>query len=128
MVHFRAPISALALAAFATQVNAAPFLNKRIAQTISDSTTQWVQACTAAGGAEQCNPISVTAFTTLLAAAGPCDQQNSADAMVDLAKQLNNDANMIKFAQIFAQQPRNTVRSAPPSIIEHKPDFFCVAP
>lgn len=29
--------------------------------------------------------------------------------MIDLAKQLNNDADMIKFAQIFAQQPRNTV-------------------
>jgi hypothetical protein len=32
--------------------------------------------------------------------------------MVDLAKTLNNDADMIKFAQIFAQQPRNTVRFA----------------
>ena len=51
----------------------------------------------------------MTAFSTLLAAAGPCDQQNSADAMIDLAKQLNNNADMIKFAQIFAQQPRNTV-------------------
>jgi len=29
--------------------------------------------------------------------------------MIDLAKQLNNDAQMIKLAQIFAQQPRNTV-------------------
>ncbi len=64
----------------------------------------------AAGGADKCNPVSVTAFTTLLAAAGPCEQQDSADAMVDLAKTLNNDADMIKFAQIFAQQPRNTVR------------------
>ena len=52
----------------------------------------------------------MTAFTTLLAAAGPCDQQDSADAMIDLAKTLNNDADMIKFSQIFAQQPRNTVR------------------
>ena len=95
-------------------VTGAP-LTKRIAQTISDSTQQWVQACEAAGGGEQCNPISVTAFSTLLAAAGPCDQQTSADAMIDLAKQLNNDADMIKFAQIFAQQPRNTVspRSRP---------------
>ena len=55
----------------------------------------------------------MTAFTTLLAAAGPCEQQDSADAMVDLAKTLNNDADMIKFAQIFAQQPRNTVRLPP---------------
>ena len=52
----------------------------------------------------------MTAFTTLLAAAGPCDQQESADAMIDLAKTLNNDADMIKFTQIFVQQPRNTVR------------------
>jgi len=29
--------------------------------------------------------------------------------MIDLAKQLNNDAKMIQLAQIFAQQPRNTV-------------------
>ena len=29
--------------------------------------------------------------------------------MIDLAKTLNNDPDMIKFAQIFAQQPRNTV-------------------
>ena len=62
----------------------------------------------AAGGGQQCQPVSQTAFMTLLAAAGPCDQQNAADQMVDLAKQLNNDANMIKFAQIFAQQPRNS--------------------
>jgi hypothetical protein len=31
--------------------------------------------------------------------------------MVDLAKTLNNDADMIRLAQIFVQQPRNTVRS-----------------
>ena len=30
--------------------------------------------------------------------------------MIDLAKTLNNDADMIKFTQIFVQQPRNTVR------------------
>jgi hypothetical protein len=51
----------------------------------------------------------VTAFSTLLAAAGPCEQQNAADQMIDLAKQLNDDAQMIKLAQIFRQQPRNTV-------------------
>ena len=51
----------------------------------------------------------MTAFSTLLAAAGPCEQQNAADQMIDLAKQLNNDAQMIKLAQIFSQQPRNTV-------------------
>ncbi|KAL5519186.1 hypothetical protein ACEPAH_869 [Sanghuangporus vaninii] len=98
---------ALVLATSATTSWAGP-LNKRIAQTIADSTTKWVQACTAAGGADQCNPLSQTAFMTLLAAAGPCDQQNAADQMIDLAKQLNNDADMIKFTQIFVQQPRNS--------------------
>ncbi|TCD70013.1 hypothetical protein EIP91_005263 [Steccherinum ochraceum] len=115
MVSIKVPSATLlfAVSALVSTVQAAPMhiLQKRIAQVISDSTQQWVQACTAAGGGQQCNPISVTAFTTLLAAAGPCDQQNSADAMVDLAKQLNNDANMIKFAQIFAQQPRNSPSS-----------------
>lgn len=86
-------------------------LHKRIDQTISDSTQKWQAACLTAGGADQCNPLSVSSFTTLLAAAGPCEQQDSADQMVDLAKTLNNDADMIKFAQIFAQQPRNSVRS-----------------
>ena len=62
----------------------------------------------AAGGADQCNPLSITAFSTLLAAAGPCDQQNAGDQMIDLAKALNNDADMIKFTQIFVQQPRNS--------------------
>ena len=65
---------------------------------------------TKAGGQDKCNPIAVTAFATLLAAADPCAQQDSADAMIDLAKQLNNDPDMIRLAQIFAQQPRNTVR------------------
>ncbi|KAI1781911.1 hypothetical protein LXA43DRAFT_1154692 [Ganoderma leucocontextum] len=100
----------LTLSALSLRAHGAP-LHKRIAQVISDSTALWEKACLAAGGGEQCNPISVTAFTTLLAAAGPCDQQDSADAMVDLAKTLNNDADMIKFAQIFAQQPRNTPNS-----------------
>lgn len=86
-------------------------VQKRIAQTTIDSVQPWENACTAAGGKEQCNSIAVTAAATLLAAAGPCDQQNNADIMINLAKQLNNDADMIKFAQIFAQQPRNTVRA-----------------
>ncbi|KAJ3711951.1 hypothetical protein C8R42DRAFT_595303 [Lentinula raphanica] len=87
-------------------VSAVP-LQKRISQTISDSTSAWVSACTAAGGASQCNTISQTAFSTLLAAGGNCDQQNAADSMIDLAKTLNNDSEMIRLAQIFVQQPRN---------------------
>ncbi|KAJ8454442.1 hypothetical protein ONZ51_g13022 [Trametes cubensis] len=108
MVQFTSALL-VALSAIAMHAQGAP-LQKRIAQVIADSTAKWEQACLAAGGAEKCNPVSVTAFTTLLAAAGPCEQQDSADAMIDLAKTLNNDADMIKFAQIFAQQPRNTVR------------------
>lgn len=100
---------AILLAALSVSVSAYP-LNKRIAQNTPDSTKKWEAACNAAGGGLQCNPVAVNAFGTLLAAAGPCDQQNAADAMVDLAKTLNNDPNMIKFAQIFAQQPRNSVR------------------
>jgi len=107
MVHFS--IVALALAA---SVMAAPVhLERRIAQVISASTAQWEKACLAAGGGGKCNPISITAFTTLLAAAGPCEQQNAADSMINLAKSLNNDPAMIKFSQIFAQQPRNSPNS-----------------
>ncbi|EGN95022.1 hypothetical protein SERLA73DRAFT_187302 [Serpula lacrymans var. lacrymans S7.3] len=94
----------------AASVNAAP-LWKRIQQTISDSTTKWEAACTAAGGGQQCNPVAVASFGTLLAAPGACAQQDAADNMIDLAKTLNNDPNMIKFAQIFAQQPRNSPTS-----------------
>ncbi|KAI5118764.1 hypothetical protein M0805_004850 [Coniferiporia weirii] len=97
----------LVLAAVASTSQAGP-LKKRIAQTIADSTAQWEQACDAAGGGEQCNPLSVTAFTTLLAAAGPCDQQNAADQMIDLAKTLSNSSEMITLTQIFVQQPRNS--------------------
>ncbi|KAI0681839.1 hypothetical protein C8Q76DRAFT_637387 [Earliella scabrosa] len=106
MVHF---VATLLLVLSAT-AQAAP-LKKRIAQVISDSTASWEKSCLAAGGGERCNPVSVTAFTTLLAAAGPCEQQDAADAMIDLANTLNSDADMIKFAQIFAQQPRNTPNS-----------------
>jgi hypothetical protein len=104
MVHFT---SVVVLALAAATVNGAP-LNKRIAQVIADSTTKWEAACTKAGGADQCNAISVEAFSTLLAAPGPCEQQNAGDKMIDLAKTLNNDPDMIKFAQIFVQQPRNS--------------------
>ncbi|KAF5351541.1 hypothetical protein D9758_007245 [Tetrapyrgos nigripes] len=108
MVHFTTALFLTALVA--SSANAAP-LNKRIAQVIADSTGKWEQACLSAGGGLQCNPVSVAAFTTLLAAAGPCDQQDNADAMIDLAKTLNNDPTMISLAQIFSQQPRNTPTS-----------------
>jgi hypothetical protein len=87
--------------------NASP-IEKRIAQVISDSTQQWVQACTAAGGGQQCGTTSQNAFMTLLANAGDCDQQNAADDMIALAKSLNNDPKMIALTQVFVQQPRNS--------------------
>jgi len=102
----------VALLAIASSVQAAPVsLNKRIEQTTIDAVTPWEDACNAAGGGQQCNPIAVTAASTLLAAAGNCDQQNSGDAMVSLAKTLNNNAQMISLAQIFVQQPRNSPNS-----------------
>ncbi|RXW22143.1 hypothetical protein EST38_g3720 [Candolleomyces aberdarensis] len=93
----------------AASVQALP-LQRRIAQSIPASTQQWEQACRAAGGGERCNPISVTAFSTLLANAGACEQQDAGDTMVDLAKELGSDE-MIRLSQIFVQQPRNTPNS-----------------
>ncbi|KAI6101311.1 proline-rich protein [Pisolithus sp. B1] len=94
----------------AVSVGSSP-LGKWIAQV----TVQWEQACNTAGGGLQCNPVAVAAFSTLLAGAGPCDQQNAADNMIDLAKTLNDNADMIRLTQIFAQQSRNspTAQSMP---------------
>lgn len=105
MVHFNTLfISSIALGSYVT---AGPILQKRIAQTISASTADWVKACQAAGGAQQCGTVSQNAFMTLLAAGKNCDQQNAADQMIDLAKTLNNNAEMIRLTQLFVQQPRN---------------------
>lgn len=128
MVSFRTLIFAASTVCF---VAAAPLnLEKRIAQVIADSTQKWEQSCArlrfslspnrlnvifyyklAAGGADKCNPLSITAFSSLLAGGGDCDQQNAADAMMDLAKTLKNNQDMIKLTQIFAQQPRNSPNS-----------------
>jgi hypothetical protein len=103
MARFTALAALLAVSASALP------LYKRIAQTTIDAVTPWEAACRAAGGAEKCNEIAVTAAGTLLAAPPPCAQQDSADAMITLAKTLDNDAEMIRLAQIFRQQPRNAV-------------------
>lgn len=97
-----------ALLAIAASASALP-LHKRIAQTTIDAVTPWEKACRTAGGAAKCNEIAVTAAGTLLAAPPPCAQQDSADAMITLAKSLDDDAEMIRLAQIFRQQPRNAV-------------------
>lgn len=116
------------LSALSCLVSAAPVLEKRIAQVTSDSKAAWEQACVgtlfvkrcarqrliyqskvAAGGGAQCNKIGINAASTLLAAADACAQQDAADDMIDLAKQLDNDPEMIRLAQLFVQQPRNAV-------------------
>ncbi|KAI0085777.1 hypothetical protein BDY19DRAFT_895923 [Irpex rosettiformis] len=103
-------LSAIAFhAALAYTVAAYP-RNKRISETILDSMVKWKPACFAAQGGNRCNDLSVSSFQTLLAAAKPCDQQDAADSMVDLAKSLNS-SDMIRFTQIFVQQPRNTPES-----------------
>ncbi|KAK2463674.1 hypothetical protein APHAL10511_004425 [Amanita phalloides] len=88
-------------------------IKKRINQVIDQSMVQWQAACVAAGGSlgDVCNPQAIKSFDTLLANAGPCDQQNEADNMIDLAHKLNNNAQMIKFTQIYVQQPRNSPSS-----------------
>lgn len=101
MARFAALAALLAVSA-----SALPF-QKRIAQTTIDAVKPWENACNKAGGGAQCNNIAVTAAGNLLAAPPACAQQDSADAMITLAKSLNDDAEMIRLAQIFRQQPRN---------------------
>ncbi|CAE6410966.1 unnamed protein product [Rhizoctonia solani] len=101
MARFAALAALLAVSASALP------LHKRIAQTTIDAVKPWEAACNKAGGGAQCNNIAVTAAGNLLAAPPACAQQDSADAMITLAKSLNNDAEMIRLAQIFRQQPRN---------------------
>ncbi|KAG8756656.1 hypothetical protein FRC11_005148, partial [Ceratobasidium sp. 423] len=101
MARFAALAALLAVSASALP------LHKRIAQTTIDAVKPWEAACNKAGGGAQCNNIAVSAAGTLLAAPPACAQQDSADAMITLAKSLNNDAEMIRLAQIFRQQPRN---------------------
>lgn len=105
----------IANAALACSVMAFP-LTKRISETIDDSMVRWKPACFAANGGDRCNDFAVRGFTTLLAAAKPCDQQDAADNMIDLAKSLNSQ-DMIRFTQIFVQQPRNTVCRSPAILV-----------
>lgn len=81
-----------------------------------------------AGGGGQCNSMAVAAAETLLAAAGNCDQQNSADQFVTFAKTLSNPSQMISLAQIFVQQPRNTVSPCPLSSAYLKQIYSFIQP
>ncbi|KAF8968536.1 hypothetical protein BDZ97DRAFT_1755207 [Flammula alnicola] len=104
-------LSFFVFAAFLFQyAQAAPVqIDRRIDQTITDSTKDWQEACVNAGGTQdKCSGVAVPAFTSLLESGGVCDQQNSADTMIDLAKQLKSDPEMIRLAQLFVQQPRNS--------------------
>ena len=115
----------LAAAFICAYANPTP-VHKRISQLVDESTTLWKSACGAAGGRNNCNILSVASFEGLLFAKDPCAQQDGADAMINLAKQLgapNNTnvnataiAQMITFAQIFVQQPRDSVRQLPPDV------------
>ncbi|KAI0741732.1 hypothetical protein C8Q80DRAFT_1274114 [Daedaleopsis nitida] len=94
---------------------------KRVGQDTAAVVAPWEAACVKAGGGDECNAIASAAARTLLAAANPCAQQDSADAMVDLANTLSNDAEMIRLARIFAQQPRNTPTSQAVSYCQKAP-------
>ncbi|PPQ84341.1 hypothetical protein CVT26_011350 [Gymnopilus dilepis] len=109
MVHLSLFSVVLFAGSIVRVAQAAPIeLQRRIDQTISAATQPWQQACESAGGSQStCSGVAVPAFTSLLAEGGICDQQNAADSMIDLAKQLGNDPEMIRLAQIFVQQPRN---------------------
>ncbi|TFY50705.1 hypothetical protein EVG20_g11374 [Dentipellis fragilis] len=109
MVQISSLLVALTAASVALAAPAA--FQKRINQDTIAAKTKWEAACDKAGGGQKCNPIAVTAAGTLLANAGDCAQQDSADAMITLAKSLKNDPDMISLAQIFAQQPRNSPNS-----------------
>ncbi|KAH9926285.1 uncharacterized protein BXZ73DRAFT_102967 [Epithele typhae] len=98
---------ALALAVVAQSVSAAP-LAVRVTQDVSDATHEWTQACVKAGGGSSCKNLGLNAVNSLAETASVCAQQDAADAMVDFAKSLFNDQDMIRLAQIFVQQPRNT--------------------
>lgn len=78
----------------------------------------------AAGGGQQCNPLSIAAFSTLLAAPGPCEQQDAADNMIDLGKTLTNNSEVIRLTQIFAQQPRNTASFSISTLIGREHDLM----
>ncbi|KAI9508975.1 hypothetical protein F5148DRAFT_1283448 [Russula earlei] len=104
MVQLSNALMALLAAASASS---AVSLQKRVVQQTPDSTLQWMQACTTASGGDVCNTVSQVSATTLLATASVCDQQDAADTMIDVAKTLKSNPDMIRLAQIFVQQPRD---------------------
>ena len=90
-------------------------LNKRAGQDLAAATAPWAAAC---GGAPECSWLAAAGSAALRADADACAQQDAADAMVAHALATGGDdadvAEMIRLAQIYAQQPRNTVRPFPP--------------
>jgi len=105
MLHFSTLLLSFSVVGI---VSAAPAqFNKRVDQQTIASVQVWEGLCNKAGGGADCSNIAVTAASKLLAAPGPCEQQDSADSMVDLSKKLNSQP-MITAAQIFGQQARNS--------------------
>ncbi|PVF99387.1 hypothetical protein CPB86DRAFT_294077 [Serendipita vermifera] len=88
-------------------VNGAPLSIGR--RNTVDATQAWEQKCLASGEGERCIEVAGKASKALLATAGPCDQQNVADEMIDLAKSLHhNSAELVTLAVEYAHASHAT--------------------
>ena len=93
-------------------------LLKRIAQTnLTEIAQSWQNLCVVSGGHRDPNNdpcvqlAGIRGLNALLAGAGPCDQQNNADSMIDFAKSpgiVNKNA-LIANAISYRQNPRNAL-------------------
>ena len=97
---------------------AGSLLLKRIAQTDLGQVAQsWQNLCIASGGPRNPNNdpcvelAGINGINALLAGAGPCAQQDNADAMVDFAKQpgIKNEQALIDNAIAYRKHPRNAL-------------------
>ncbi|KAI0313310.1 hypothetical protein OF83DRAFT_1142091 [Amylostereum chailletii] len=95
------------LSTFAVSAGLAFPLHPRISQIEGDATSAWQAACKSAGGGSQCNNLAVIASGSLSSFSPICAQQDAADNMVDLAKQLN-DPDTLSLAQIYVQQAHSS--------------------
>ena len=75
----------------------------------------------AAGGTDACNLVSLAAAKALLPGASACEQQDSADAMFDLSRSLDN-IDMKSSAYIYAMRPGDSASSF--SLAPPVPRFF----
>ena len=63
-----------------------------------------------AGGTDACDLVSSAAVKALFPGAAACEQQDSADAIFDLSRVLDN-VDVRTFAYIYAMRPRDSVCS-----------------